>query len=45
MANQHYDEYEICYYEGRYSCQDCNYCPYRYECSGYEEEEEDEDED
>lgn len=35
------DEYEKCWYEGKYVDQYCPCCPYRNECSGYDDEEED----
>ena len=39
-----YDEYEVCWFDGQYSTQDCELCPYKHECSGYEgDDAEDED--
>lgn len=43
MAN-FYEDYEACWYDGDYTDQDCNFCPYRFDCSGYKEDDEDEDE-
>lgn len=33
------DEYEQCWYEGKFVDQYCPCCPFRNECSGYDEEE------
>lgn len=33
------NEYDKCWYFGRYTDQYCPCCPYRDECSGYDDEE------
>lgn len=31
------NEYDICWNTGVYTAQDCEYCPYKDDCSGYED--------
>ena len=33
-------DYEKCYETGEYDGEDCESCPHKFECSGYEDEDE-----